>query len=175
MSLGNPMMLDWISALHRELPSHAIRSEVSDGESLLRKVEMGLLDAALVYQPTYGPGLQVEQLMEEKLIRVRRVDQPEPYIYIDWGEAFRRQHDAALPDCARPALSFNLGPWPCSSFSIRAAAVTSARAWCRRTWTAACSSGYRRRRSSPTRPSWCTHANATAKPCNRPSSSCASW
>ncbi|MFP3334304.1 LysR substrate-binding domain-containing protein, partial [Pseudomonas sp. SIMBA_064] len=80
VSLGNPMMLDWVSALHRELPSHAIRSEVSDGESLLRKVEMGLLDAALVYQPTYGPGLQVEQLMEEKLIRVRRVDQPDPYI-----------------------------------------------------------------------------------------------
>ena len=110
VSLGNPMMLDWVSALHRELPSHAIRSEVSDGEALLRKVEMGLLDAALVYQPTYGPGLQVEQLMEEKLIRVRRVDRPEPYIYIDWGQAFRRQHDAALPDCARPALSFNLGP-----------------------------------------------------------------
>lgn len=110
VSLGNPMLLDWVSALHRELPSHAIRSEVSDGESLLRKVEMGLLDAALVYQPTYGPGLQVEQLMEEKLIRVRRVAQPDPYIYIDWGEAFRRQHDAALPDCARPALSFNLGP-----------------------------------------------------------------
>lgn len=76
VSLGNPMMLDWVSALHRELPSHAIRSEVSDGEALLRKVEMGLLDAALVYQPTYGPGLQVEQLMEEKLIRVRRVDRP---------------------------------------------------------------------------------------------------
>jgi hypothetical protein len=38
----------------RELQGHAIRSEVSDGESLLRKVEMGLLDAALVYQPTYG-------------------------------------------------------------------------------------------------------------------------
>ena len=54
VSLGNPMMLDWVSALHIELPSHAIRSEVSDGESLLRKVEMGLLDAALcllIYKP----------------------------------------------------------------------------------------------------------------------------
>ncbi|MBF8780905.1 LysR family transcriptional regulator [Pseudomonas fulva] len=110
VSLGNPMMLDWISALHRELPSHAIRSEVGEGQSLLRKVEMGLLDAALVYQPHYGPGLQVEQLMEEKLVRIRRVGRPEPYIYIDWGEAFRRQHDAALPDCASAALGFNLGP-----------------------------------------------------------------
>lgn len=110
VSLGNPMMLDWVSALHDELPSHAVRSEVSDGQALLRKVESGLLDAALVYQPSYGPGLQVEQLMEEKLVRVRRFNRPEPYIYIDWGEAFRRQHDAALPDCARAPLSFNLGP-----------------------------------------------------------------
>lgn len=110
VSLGNPMMLDWIRALHRELPDCAIRSEVSDGEGLLRRVEMGLLDAVLVYRPSYGPGLQVEQLMEEKLVRVRRVDRPEPYIYIDWGDDFRRQHDAALPDCARAALSFNLGP-----------------------------------------------------------------
>ncbi|MGR3991330.1 LysR family transcriptional regulator [Pseudomonas sp. 1121_17] len=109
-SLGNPLLLDWVSALYREMPSHAIRSEVSDGESLLRKVERGLLNAALVYQPIYGPGLQVEQLMEEKLVRIRHVERPEPYVYIDWGETFRRQHDAALPDCARPALSFNLGP-----------------------------------------------------------------
>lgn len=110
VSLGNPLMLDWVSALYRALPGQSIHSEVGDGESLLRKVEMGLLDAALVYQPIYGPGLQVEQLMEEKLVRIRRVDRPEPYIYIDWGEAFRRQHDAALPDLARAGLRFNLGP-----------------------------------------------------------------
>lgn len=133
MSLANPMMLAWVSALHRELPSHAIRSEVSDGESLLRKVEMGLLDAALVYQPTYGPGLQVEQLMEEKLIRVRRVGQPEPYIYIDWGEAFRRQHDAALPDCARPALSFNLGPLALQFILEQGGSGYFRRGWCRPT------------------------------------------
>lgn len=110
VSLCNPLVLDWVRVLHQEVPSHAIRSEVGDSETLLRKLEMGVLDAVLVYQPAYGPGLQVEQLLEEKLVRVRRVSQPDPYIYIDWGEAFRRQHDAALPECARPALSFNLGP-----------------------------------------------------------------
>ncbi|MBV6286821.1 LysR family transcriptional regulator [Pseudomonas aegrilactucae] len=110
VSLCNPLVLDWVRVLHQEVPSHAIRSEVGDSETLLRKLEMGVLDAVLVYQPAYGPGLQVEQLLEEKLVRVRRVSQPEPYIYIDWGEAFRRQHDIALPECARPALSFNLGP-----------------------------------------------------------------
>lgn len=110
MSLCNPLLLDWVRALRGHLPGHAIRSEVGESETLLRKLETGTLDAALVYQPVYGPGLQVEQLMEEKLICIRLKRQPEPYVYIDWGEAFRRQHDDALPDCARPALSFNLGP-----------------------------------------------------------------
>ena len=31
-------------------------------------------------------------------------------MYIDWGAGFRQQHDAALPDKARAAVSFNLGP-----------------------------------------------------------------
>ncbi len=110
VSLGTPLMLEWICAMRQALPGHTIRSEVNDGEALLRKVEMGLLDAVLVYQPSYAPGLQVEQLMEEKLVRIQRTDCPEPYVYIDWGEAFRRQHDAALPDCARASVSFNLGP-----------------------------------------------------------------
>lgn len=110
MSLCNPLLLDWVRVLREHLPGHAVRSEVGDSDTLLRKLDMGTLDAALVYQPVYGPGLQVEQLMEEKLILIRLRRQPEPYVYIDWGEAFRRQHDDALPDHARPQLSFNLGP-----------------------------------------------------------------
>nr|WP_319528104.1 LysR family transcriptional regulator [Pseudomonas laurentiana] len=110
VSLCNPLMLNWIGALHQALPDHAVRCEVSERNALLRELELGVLDAVLVYQPSYGPGLQVEQLMEEKLIRIRKVSMPEPYVYIDWGDAFRRLHDAALPECARPALSFNLGP-----------------------------------------------------------------
>ncbi|WP_409277077.1 LysR family transcriptional regulator [Pseudomonas defluvii] len=110
VSLCNPLMLNWVSALQRELPNHAVRCEVGERNSLLHELELGVLDAVLVYQPSYGPGLQVEQLMEEKLIRIRKVSTPEPYVYIDWGDAFRRLHDAALPECARPALSFNLGP-----------------------------------------------------------------
>ncbi|MBJ9976395.1 LysR family transcriptional regulator [Pseudomonas sp. S75] len=110
VSLGNPLLLDWVSALHQALPGLSIHCEVGDGQTLLHKVDTGLLDAALVYEPRYDAGLQVEQLMEEKLVRICRSDQPAPYIYIDWGEAFRCQHDAALPELARPALSFNLGP-----------------------------------------------------------------
>lgn len=110
VSLCNPLILSWTKALCQHLTSHAVRVQIRDGEQLLRQVEMGLLDAALVYRPAYWPGVQVEQLLEEKLIQIRRPALPEPYVYVDWGEDFRRQHDAALPDKARAALSFNLGP-----------------------------------------------------------------
>ena len=35
---------------------------------------------------------------------------PDPYLYVDWGPAFRSQHDRALPEHIRAALSFSLGP-----------------------------------------------------------------
>lgn len=110
VSLCNPLILSWAKALRQHLTTHALRVQIRDGEQLLRQVEMGLLDAALVYQPTYWPGVQVEQLLEEKLIQIRRPAQPDPYVYVDWGEDFRLRHDAALPDKSRAAISFNLGP-----------------------------------------------------------------
>ncbi|MCY1398218.1 HTH-type transcriptional regulator YofA [compost metagenome] len=110
VSLCNPLMLSWVGKLREQIPTHALRTEIKDGESLLRQLELGVLDAALVFQPAYWPGLQVEQLLEEKLILIRSVACPEPYVYIDWGEDFRRQHDAALPQWAKAAVSFNLGP-----------------------------------------------------------------
>jgi len=110
VSLCNPLMLRWAGELREHIPSHALRMEIRDGENLLRQLELGVLDAALVYQPEYWPRLQVEQLLEEKLILVRSVECPDPYVYIDWGADFRQRHDAALPEKAKAPLSFNLGP-----------------------------------------------------------------
>lgn len=110
VSLCNPLMLSWARDIRAHIPAYALRTEIGNGEALLRQLEMGVLDAALVFQPEYWPRLQVEQLLEEKLIQVRLPSQPEPYVYIDWGSDFRRQHDSALPDKAKAVLSFNLGP-----------------------------------------------------------------
>jgi len=110
VSLCNPLMLSWVQQLQAQMPGYAVRAEIGEGQALLKQLELGVLDAALVYQPSYWPGLQVEQLLEEKLILVRQPQRPEPYVYIDWGEGFRRQHDAALPEKAKAALSFNHGP-----------------------------------------------------------------
>ncbi len=110
MSLCNPLMLAWVQRLRQTLPQHAVRSEIGSGRELQKQLDLGVLDAALVYQPEYLPGLQFEQLLEEKLVLVVHSREPAPYIYCDWGPAFRKQHDAALPEHARAALSFSLGP-----------------------------------------------------------------
>ncbi|WNW12427.1 LysR family transcriptional regulator [Pseudomonas sp. DTU_2021_1001937_2_SI_NGA_ILE_001] len=109
VSLCNPLMLHWVGLMRRHIDQHAVHAEVHDAAYLLRQLEIGALDAALVYQPHYWPGLQVEQLLEEKLIMVQVRDR-DPYVYIDWGEAFRQQHDRAWPELTRPSVSFNLGP-----------------------------------------------------------------
>ncbi|MEX6503669.1 LysR family transcriptional regulator [Pseudomonas zhanjiangensis] len=110
VSLSNPLMLAWMQRLRQAMPSHAVRSEVADGSQLQERLALGVLDAALVHQPEYWPGLQVEQLLEEKLIQVVQTASPDPYLYVDWGPAFRQQHDSALPEHSRAALSFSLGP-----------------------------------------------------------------
>jgi DNA-binding transcriptional LysR family regulator len=110
VSLSSPLMLNWVMRLRERRPGLAIRAEVGEGDALQRKLEAGALDAALVYRPEYRPGLQVEQLLEEKLIQVASALNPEPYVYVDWGADFRRQHDTALPQHAKAAVYFNLGP-----------------------------------------------------------------
>lgn len=133
VSLCNPLILSWTQALRQHLSSHAVRVQIRDGEHLLRQVEMGLLDAALVYRPAYWPGVQVEQLLEEKLIQIRRPARPDPYVYVDWG---RISAFSTMPPYRKrrglPSVSTS-GRWRCIT-SLRTAAVAiSARGWCKAT------------------------------------------
>lgn len=109
-SLANPLVLHWAARMRRDLPSYGVHAELGDGAILQQKVRRGVLDAALVYEPEYAPGIQVEEALEEKLIQIRSSQKPGPYVYVDWGPEFRRQHDVALPEYARSSLYFNLGP-----------------------------------------------------------------
>lgn len=110
LSLWNPLLLKWVLQLQQKLPNLALRAEVGDARSLHQKLETGVLDTALVHQPVYWPGMQVEQLLEEKLVLVRSVKNPEPYVYVDWGDYFRQQHDAVLAEHARAKVTLDLGP-----------------------------------------------------------------
>lgn len=109
-TLSNPLQLQWVMHLRREQPNAVIRVEIGESTMLQRRLEQGLLDAVLVYRPEYHAGMQIVQIMEEKLIQIESTRNPEPYIYVDWGPDFRKEHDAALPEKSRNVLSFTHGP-----------------------------------------------------------------
>jgi len=109
-SLWDPLLSRWLSRLARDYPGLAVRVEVGERDALQKKLQLGVINAILVHQPEYWPGIQVEQLLEEKLIMVSASRGAEPYVYINWGETFRHQHDAALPQYARASVNMNLGP-----------------------------------------------------------------
>lgn len=109
-SLWNPLFLECIKKIRASNPDLAIRAEVGDAQHLLNSLRNGSMEIALLHQPEYSFDLVVEQLLEEKLIQIQSVSAPAPYIYVDWGATFGKQHDAALPQLARTSLNLNLGP-----------------------------------------------------------------
>ena len=64
----------------------------------------------MVHKPNYHSSFVVEQLLEEKLIHVQQSAQKEPDLFINWGESFVAQYDAAMPQPRQAAFQFNLGP-----------------------------------------------------------------
>lgn len=111
-SLWDPLLTGWLNAIRESQPQLAVRIEVGARRELQEKLIQGMLDAALVHQVDYWPSMQVELLQEEKLVMVCTpgADVTSAYLYVDWGELFRREHDAALPYFASPVIAVNLGP-----------------------------------------------------------------
>lgn len=109
-SLWNPLFLNWIAAIRKAHPSLAVKGLVLETRHLHEQLEAGIMDAALVHQPDYWPGMQVIEILEEKLIFVRSKLMAEPYIFVDWGADFRLQHDMLLPHLSNSIVNFNLGP-----------------------------------------------------------------
>mgnify|MGYP000294820262 CR=1 FL=1 len=109
-SLWTPVLVNWALWIQRNIVSIALHTEVADPDNLIDMLSKNRVDAIIVHRPNYYSGFVVEQLMEEKLIHVRSVDNPSPDLFVDWGPAFRDQFDAALPQPRQTTYSFNLGP-----------------------------------------------------------------
>lgn len=109
-SLWNPLLVNWVSWIQTELADVAVDAHVEEPTQLIAALERGQLDAAIVHRPNYYAGFMVEQLLEEKLIQVQKPGNTVPNLFINWGDDFVRQYDAALPQPRQSAFNFNLGP-----------------------------------------------------------------
>lgn len=115
LSLWNPLLLNWLVCMHKEAPDIAVRTHVDITERLLDKVQTGVLDAALLYEPQNRPGIRVELLLEEKLIAVStnkgctKVG-GNGYVNVDWGPQFSAHQELAFPHLRDTDMHVGLGP-----------------------------------------------------------------
>lgn len=110
IALWNPLLYRWTSALRKQFPELVLRVETDTAVSIMEKLTRGVLDVALLHRIEYLPGISIEQLLEEKLILVASAKCDTPYLFVDWGEEFRRQHDTAMPEMSRNLLNLDFGP-----------------------------------------------------------------
>lgn len=109
LALCNPLLRNWVAELRASHHELAIKVETAEASSLINRVSNGVLDIAVVYRPEYLPGLKIELLLEEKLIMVAAATSADPYVYVDWGPAYEKQHDSAFPGKRRAGLSIDFG------------------------------------------------------------------
>lgn len=115
ISLWQPLLLDWVLWMRRNLSDIALRVHVDVPEDLTDHVASGLVEIAIMYAPQHRPGLTIDLLMEEELVFVTTGDKGEQdkdqkdYVHVDWGADFAIHHGMQFPD-VMPGLSTNLGP-----------------------------------------------------------------
>lgn len=115
LSLWNPLLRHWLLWMRRECPQFAVDSRIGKADQLVRMVQDGSLDLAIVYAAPQRPGLIAELLFEEQLVHVRTTDNerpltPEDHIQIDWGDDFAASYQASFPDQPAPVMSITYGP-----------------------------------------------------------------
>ena len=113
-SLWDRVLLRWMAWMRRADPEVALRAEVNRPDELSRLLVEGALDIAVLYTPQARQGLNIEFLLEERLVlaateKVGMGPGAPGYIFVDWGEEFRAEHAAAFADAATPAMAVGLG------------------------------------------------------------------
>ncbi|MDA0656209.1 MAG: LysR family transcriptional regulator [Proteobacteria bacterium] len=107
-------LTNWVVWLREFYPNIALIAEVASNNALLRQVDEGRLDAAIVYRPHQSSELCVEELFRDDLVLVGSAEEtPGPgdpdYIFVDWGEDFGSAHAITFQDCHPPTMRFSAG------------------------------------------------------------------
>src|SRR5690606_31366173 len=91
------LMVDWMAGIRSGQPKLAVRAHVGLSDQLVEELRTGTLDVALLYAPRLLHGFEVELLIEEELVFVRRPGEPGAgeYVHVDWGPAFAASHGGA--------------------------------------------------------------------------------
>lgn len=112
--LWNRMLYRWLPWMRAAAPRTAIHAELGQPRVLMRYLSEGALDIAVAFMAEARSGIAAEKLLEQELVLLSRSRDPaspcdNDYVYVDWGETFRLQHQQAFPEFTMPALYVGLG------------------------------------------------------------------
>jgi len=112
--LWNRMLYRWLPWMREAAPNVAIVAELGQPSVLMRYLAEGALDIAVSFWTEDRAGIVAEKLLEQELVLlsstpVEATPYDDNYVYVDWGEAFRLQHQQAYPDFSTPPLHVGLG------------------------------------------------------------------
>lgn len=111
-SLWHRLLLQWVQVFQTKMPHVALRCEVGMPQRLMREMQEGVMDLAVIYSPVQRPGMVVEELLEDRLVLVTTdptIPLDQHYVFTDWGESFRDFHALNFPDLHNPGLTLDLG------------------------------------------------------------------
>ena len=102
----------WLDIMWKTEPSIATRVISDYSDPLMAQLRDGHIDMAILYRPIHQPNIHIEQLMDDKLIlvatepRTLEMGRVDGYVFVDWGDEFRAQHNLAFPKAYIPKISF---------------------------------------------------------------------
>jgi DNA-binding transcriptional LysR family regulator len=105
----------WLTFMQKSNPTIATRVIADYSDPLMTQLRDGQLDMAILYAPTNHPNIQIEAFNNESLYLVSteprelQVGRTPGYIFVDWGDEFRAQHNLAFPKTFIPKMSVGLG------------------------------------------------------------------
>lgn len=115
-SLWDAFLEDWLRQLPTLLPELALRADAGDTDSLLRQLQEGTLDLALLFDPPETARFQLRELAPLPLVLVStQAGQASHkalrtgYVLVDWGTSFAGLHARRFPDLPAPRLRVSVG------------------------------------------------------------------
>jgi len=102
---------DKLSVIHAEMPELALNAAAHSDIELRRLVNEGVLDLAILYEPTTAPNLKTQSLGKLRLVLTSsnpgssvQTALKTNYVFVDWGTYFEMFHAKRFSDLASPVL-----------------------------------------------------------------------
>jgi LysR family transcriptional regulator, flagellar master operon regulator len=102
--------------MHRQRPDVAVAVWPGDQRNIDRWLDTGLVDVAFCYSPQARGSFAVREIMVDEFIHVdfkrpRGVAGAAGYVFVDYGEQFRRDHAVAFANIGPAAITLASSRW----------------------------------------------------------------